>query len=84
MKTMFRIAFAAVSIATISPAFADSGEGGPAANFSTFPIVVVQAQAQEAPAGSVTTAQNGQAVRTFATTSSGVTSLYPPAQNGNG
>jgi hypothetical protein len=83
MKTMLRIAFAALSVASISPAFAD-GDGGPAANFSTFPTEMIQAQAQEAPRASVATAQNGQAVTTYMTTSSGVTSLYPPAQNGNG
>ena len=83
MKTMLRVAVAALSVASITPAFAD-GEGGPVANFSTFPSAVIQAQAQEAPRAPVATAQNGQAVSTYMTSSSGATSLYPPAQNGNG
>jgi hypothetical protein len=83
MKTMLRVAIAALSVASITPAFAD-GEGGPAANFSTFPTEVMQAQLQDPPRAPVATAQNGQGVTTYVTSSSGTTSIYPPAQNGNG
>ena len=59
MKIMLRAALAALSIANIGSAYADS-EGGQIANtqFTEIPGFLAQASAQNAPA--VATAQNGQ------------------------
>jgi hypothetical protein len=63
MRIMLRAALAAMSIANIGSAYADS-EGGQIANtrFTEIPGFLAQAPAQNAPA--VATAQNGQRVRT--------------------
>ena len=60
------------------------GEGGPVANtqFTEIPGVVAHASTQNVPA--VATAQNGQAVQVYGTTSSPGTWLFPPNPNGNG
>jgi hypothetical protein len=81
MKIMLRAAMAALSIASIGPAFAGDG-GGPTANtfFTELPGVVAQAPAQNAPA--IATAQNGQAIRAYVTQSNRGTWLFPPNQNG--
>ena len=63
MKIMLRAAIAALSIASIGPAFAGDGDV-PQANtlFTELPGVIAQAPAQNP---SVATAQNGQAVRVY-------------------
>ena len=82
MKTMLRAALVAISIGSISPAFAES-EGGAVANsyFTSLPGVVSQAPVQRVP--SAATAQSGQAVQTWVTQSSHGTWLFPP-HTGNG
>ena len=79
MKTMIIAAAAALSL-SMGVAYADS-EGGQVANtqFTELPGVVSQAPVQNAPA--VATAQNGQAVHSYATQSSHGTWLFAP--NGN-
>jgi hypothetical protein len=79
MKTMI-LATAAVLGLGVGAAFADS-EGGTVGitQFTELPGVVAQAPVQNAPA--VATAQNGQAVHTYATQSSRGTWLFAP--NGN-
>ena len=69
MKIMLRAALAALSIASIGSAYADS-EGGqdPNTQFTQLPGFLAQAPAQNAPA--VATAQNGQAVQAYVTQSS--------------
>ena len=81
MKIMLRAAIAALSFASIGSAIASEGDGGTVANtfFTELPGVVAQAPVQNAPA--VATAQNGQAVHTYATQSSHGTWLFAP--NGN-
>ena len=81
MKIMLRAALAAVSIASIGSAYADS-EGGQNAltRFTQIPGFLVQAPAQNAPA--IATAQNGQVVRAYVTRSSQGTWLFPPHQGG--
>lgn len=81
MKIMLRTAIAALSIASIGPAFAGDGDG-PAANtfFTELPGVVAQAPVQNAPA--IATARNGQVVQTYVTRSTHGTWLFPPNQNG--
>jgi hypothetical protein len=79
MKTMLLAAAAALSLG-IGSAYAGDGEGPhPDTLFTSLPGVIAQAPVQNAP--SVATAQNGQAVHTYATQSSGGTWLFPP--NGN-
>ena len=82
MKIMLRAALAALSIASIGPAFADSGDGGQQANtlFTELPGVIAQAPVQNAPA--VATAQSGAAVQAYVTGSQHGTWLFPPNQNG--
>ena len=83
MKIMLRAAMAAVSIASISSAYAGDGEG-PTANsvFTEIPGVIAQAPVHN-PA--VATAQNGQGIHAYATNSSHGTWLSAPNQNqGNG
>jgi hypothetical protein len=79
MKTMFLAAAAALSLG-VGAAYAGDGEG-PQANtlFTSLPGVIAQAPVQNAPA--VATAQNGQAVHTYATQSNHGTWLFAP--NGN-
>ena len=81
MKIMLRAALAAVSIASIGSAYADS-EGGQNANtqFTQTPGFLAQAPAQNAPA--VAVARNGQAVQAYVTQSSHGTWLFPPHQGG--
>ena len=80
MKIMLRAAMAAVSLASIGSAYADS-EGGTYADtfFTRLPGVVAQAPAQNVPA--IATAQNGLAVQTYVTQSSHGTWLFPPHTN---
>ena len=82
MRIMLRAALAAISIGSISPAFADS-EGGTVANsyFTSLPGVVAQARAQNAP--SVSIDRSGQSVGAYVTNSSHGTWLFPPYE-GNG
>jgi hypothetical protein len=82
MKTMLLAAAAALSLG-IGSAYADS-EGGQYATtqFTSIPGFLAQAPVQNAPA--VATAQNGQAVRAYATQSSHGTWLYAPNQTGDG
>ena len=82
MKIMLRAALAAISIGSISPAFAES-EGGTVANsyFTSLPGVVAQAPEQNAPAPSA--GQNGQSVGAYVANSSHGTWLFPPHE-GNG
>jgi hypothetical protein len=81
MKIMLRAALAAVSIASIGSAYADS-EGGQNANtqFTQTPGFLAQTPVQNAPA--VTTARNGQGVQTYVTQSSHGTWLFPPHAGG--
>ena len=81
MKTMLRVALAAISIGSVSPAFAES-EGGAVANsyFTSLPGVVSQAPEQNAP---VISGQNGQSIGAYVTNSSHGTWLFPP-YTGNG
>jgi hypothetical protein len=82
MKIMLRAALAALSIASIGSAYADS-EGGQVANtqFTSTPGFLAQAPAQNAPA--VATAQNGQAVQAYVTQSSHGT-WFQGSQGGDG
>ena len=76
MKTMFLAAAAALSLG-IGAAYAGDGDGPqPTPCSPSFPGVIAQAPVQNAPA--VATAQNGQAVHTYATQSSRGTWLFPP------
>ena len=79
MKIMFLAGAAALSLGA-GAAYAGEG-GGPVANtyFTSLPGVVAQAPVQNAP--TVATAQNGQAVQTYATQSNHGTWLFAP--NGN-
>jgi hypothetical protein len=81
MKTMLRAALIAISIGSVSPAFAES-EGGTVANsyFTSLPGVVSQAPEQNASAIS---GQSGQSVGAYVTNSSHGTWLFPP-HTGNG
>jgi hypothetical protein len=81
MKIMLRAAIAAISIASIGSAYADSGDG-PTANtlFTEIPGVIAQAPVQNAPP--VATAQNGQTVHAYVTRSNRGTWLFTPDQNG--
>ena len=81
MKSMLRTALAALSIASIGPAF--GGEGGDvAANtfFTQLPGVIAQAPAQDASA--IATAQNGQDVQLYGTMSHRGTWLFAPTEYG--
>jgi len=84
MRIMLRAAMAALSFASIGPAFAGEGDGGTVANtfFTELPRVVAEAPVQNAPA--VATAQNGQAVQTYITQSRRGTWLFAPNPNGDG
>jgi hypothetical protein len=84
MKIMLRAAIAALSFASIGPAFAGEGDGGTVANtfFTDLPSVVAQAPVQNAPA--VATAQNGQAMHAYITQSGRGTWLFAPNPNGDG
>ena len=78
MKTMLRAAMFALSIGSITPAFA--GEGGPTDN----PPLAWAALAQVETAPSVAAAaQNGQAVQAYVAQSNRGTWLFAPSQNGN-
>ena len=77
MKTMLRAAMFALSIGSITPAFA--GEGGPTDN----PPQAWAGLAQVQITPSVAPAQNGQTLRAYVAQSNHGTSLYAPAQNGN-
>ena len=81
MKTLLRAALVAISIGSVSPAFAES-EGGAVANsyFTSLPGVVSQAPEQNAPAIS---GQSGQPTGAYVTNSSHGTWLFPP-HTGNG
>lgn len=81
MKIMLRAAIAALSLASIGSAYAES-EGGPNANtqFTETPGFLAQAPVQSAP--SVATAQNGRAVHVYATRSGSGTWLFPPQDGG--
>ena len=84
MKIMLRAALAALSIASIGPAFADGGDGGQAANtlFTELPGVVAQAPVQNAPAVGI--AQNGQSTHAYLSNSQHGTWLFPPNPNQGG
>jgi hypothetical protein len=84
MRIMLRAAIAALSFASIGPAFAGEGDGGTVANtfFTDLPGVVAQAPVQNAPA--VATAQNGQAMHAYITQSGRGTWLFAPNPNGDG
>jgi hypothetical protein len=80
MKITVRAAMVAISIASISPAFAGDGDGQVANTYFTqLPGVIAQAPAPQAP--SVATAQNGH-VLTYAANSSRGTWLFPPHDGG--
>lgn len=82
MKIMLRAALAALSIASITPAFAgDGGDLAPNTFFTRLPGVTVTAQAQVQNAPAVTTAQNGQQVYAYVANSRSGTWLFPPDQN---
>ena len=79
MKTMFLAAAAALSLG-VGAAYAGDGDGTVANSyFTSLPGVIGQAPVQNAPV--VATAQNGQAVHTYATQSNHGTWLFAP--NGN-
>jgi hypothetical protein len=80
MRIIIRAAIAAVSIASIGPAFAGDGEGTVAnTRFTQMPGVVAQAPVQNAPG--VATAQTGQGTHVYATQSSHGTWLFAPNDN---
>lgn len=80
MRIMLRAVLVAASIASISSAYADQGEGVAAnTRFTEIPGVVAQAPAQNAPA--FTTAQSGRAVPVYMTRSSQGTWLFAPDGN---
>ena len=81
MNLTIRAAIAALSIASIAPAFA--GEGGstnPITFFTQLPGVVAQAPAQHAPA--IGTAKDGQTAQAYLTQSNRGTWLFPPHDGG--
>jgi hypothetical protein len=72
MNIILRAAMVAVSLGTISPAYAGEGEGGVADTRATeVPGVVAQAPTQSRPL--LETTQNGQVSR-----SNGTTWVFPP------
>jgi hypothetical protein len=81
-RALLLAAAAALSLG-IGSAYAAS-EGGQVANtfFTSLPGVIAQAPVQTAPA--VATAQNGQAVRAYATQSSHGTWLFQESHGGDG
>jgi hypothetical protein len=83
MKIMLRAAIAALSIASIGPAFAGAGDV-PQANtrFTELPGVIAQAPVQNVP--SVATAQNGQVTHVYVTNSNRGTWLFQGNQEHEG
>ena len=80
MKIMLRTALTALSIASISPAFAEGGDGTiPNTYFTQLPGVVAQAPVQNP---SVATAQNGQGVHAYVTNSNHGIWLFAPQDGG--
>ena len=83
MKIMLRAAIAAVSLASIGSAYADSvGGDNPITFFTQLPGVTAKAPVQSAPA--IGTAQNGQAAQAYMTQSNRGTWLFAPNQTGDG
>jgi hypothetical protein len=83
MKIMLRAAIAAVSLASIGSAYADSVGGTyPITFFTQLPGVTAKAPVQNAPA--IGTAQNGQVAPAYVTQSNRGTWLFPPNQTGDG
>lgn len=79
MRITLRTALAALSIASITPAFASDGGQAPNSFFTELPGVIAQAPVQNVP--TLGTAQNGQAVGTYMTNSQSGTWLFPPNAN---
>ena len=80
MKIMLRAAIMAVSLGTIGSAHAGDGDGTIAnTRFTEIPGVVGQAPVGNAPP--VATAQDGQAVQTYVSSSSRTAWVFPPIGN---
>jgi hypothetical protein len=81
MKIMLRAAIAAVSLASIGSAYADSVGGTyPVTFFTQLPGVVAQARAQHAPG--IGSAKNGQTALAYVTQSNRGTWLFQPHDGG--
>jgi hypothetical protein len=77
MRIMLRAAMAALSIASIGSAYADSGDGVVAnTQFTEIPGVVAQAPVQNMPLVAATA--DGQAVQTYESHANRTTWLFPP------
>ena len=77
MNLTIRAAIVALSIASITPAFAGDGDGtNPITFFTQLPGVVAQAPAQHAPA--IGAAKDGQTAQAYVTKSDGGTWLSQP------
>jgi hypothetical protein len=81
MKTLFRAAIAALSIASISPAMAGEGEGTIANTQFTLPGVVAQGPAASAPRA---VAPDSGSADNYATQSNHAVSLFPPHDGNDG
>jgi len=83
MKTLFRAAVAALSLASISPAVAGDGEGT-IANTQFTEVTGVVAELPVANASLTAAAQDREPTHAFATHSNHVISLFPPYDGNDG
>ena len=81
MRTLFRAAFAALSVASVSPALAGEGEGTVANTQFTLEGGVAQRPVARA---SLTVAQDRDSANAFATQSNHIVSLFPPHDGNDG
>jgi hypothetical protein len=81
MRTLFRAAIAALSIASVSPAIAGEGEGTVANTQFTLEGVVAQRPVASA---SLPVAQDRDPANDYATQSNQVVSLFPPHDGNDG
>jgi hypothetical protein len=83
MRTLFRAAVAALSVASVTPAFAGDGEG-PVANsqFTLLADAVAQVPAASAPPTVV--ARGHDPASAYTTRSNHVVSLFLPLESGGG
>jgi hypothetical protein len=80
MNLTIRAGIAALSIASIAPAFAGEAGTDPVTFFTQLPGVVAQAPAQHAPA--IGSAKNGQTALAYVTQSNRGTWLFQPHDGG--
>jgi hypothetical protein len=83
MRTLFRAAIAALSVASITPAIAGEGEG-PVANTQFTLLADAVAQAPVASSSLTVVAQDRNPATAYATHSHHVVSLFPPLESGGG